>query len=889
MQNFLMKTSAAIAVAAALAACGGGGGDSSNPGSTGATDRVVVTGLQTVESFDANPAAKISATGKAITGSLDRSASRWTIAPGGTLSSADVELSNADCADASYSSTNNNTTGTNFRTEESVSCTLSVSVPALNSATPRTLNLTFTAADAQGNSTTSPFTLRVVPAPGRDFIANIVQITPQTTAGSTVSGSSITTSPGQTVTLQASARGQVADIDSIQFQQVAGDDVILSNEDCAFKTTNNGQVVCAATFAAPTSPTTKRYAFQALATDRRGNSAAIGFNVTAAISGSDSLAATVSNAGTTLANPIPLRPGQVDVGYTCAASAGSGGYAYDWSVRGLTATGAADAETQFINLEKTGDAISFTTPSAGGDTVYALLCTVTDSAGTKFPVSTPTYTPNTPHPSTVFFKVVRESNLGLELVSPVQQSTFVGDTVTVEARPVNLDGSAANVSSFNYRWVATQAGAPASNVTIFSPTSQLTGFSASTAGTYTLTLCARRAADGVPSSTCAAEAVKISSEIQVSAVTAPIANASFVDSTPLFRVIGEPFTVTAEGSRSSNGAPIFYLWRAANANATDISIVNSREETAIVTPSSNADNGEIVLLDLFVSTTESDLANPSMISPSVPRDTLEFRVSNSPNGPASIATNAGANQSLAYSTWSNNPVATLSGSAAATNAGSFPTAFQWGSIASAGGFTCDKASGLTISQPGVVPNPNPANQRNTSVDLSSLLTGGANEIPAGGSRTLFFVLAGRLVDGASTAAIDCQVTTVQVAGPAPDITVTASAAMTSIPGVTGQTVYNTSVSAVGVDNSGQPGALLYAWFLEDGQGSINNASEATTGVSITSGPSSFVTFSVIAYKASQLSGDFATLNLQNEANRATFTGRYPAQKASVTIAVTEAP
>lgn len=889
MQNFLIRTTSALAVAAALAACGGGGGDSSNPGSTGSTDRVTVTGVQTVESFDANPAAKISATGKALTGSLNRSASRWSIAPGGTLSSADVELSNADCADASYSATNNNTTGTNFRTEESVSCTLSISVPALNSATARTLNLTFTAADSQGNATTSPFTLRVVPAPGRDFIANIVQITPQTTSGSTVSGSSITTAPGQNVTLQASARGQVADIESIQFQQVAGDQVTLANADCSFKTTNNGQVVCAATFAAPTSPTTKRYAFQALATDRRGNSAAIGFNVTAAIAGSDSLSATVSNAGTTLANPIPLRPGQVDVGYTCAASAGAGDYTYDWSVRGLTSTGTADAETQFINLEKTGDSVSFTAPGSGGDTVYALLCSVTDSAGTRFPAATPVYTPNTPHPSTIFFKVVRESNLGLELISPVQQTTFVGDSVTVEARPVNLDGSVANVSSFNYQWVATQSGAPASNVTIFSPTNPVTGVSASAAGTYTLTLCARRSVDGVPSATCAAEAVKISSEIQVNAVTAPIANASFVDSTPLFRVIGEPFTVTAQGSRSSNGVPIFYLWKAANANASDISVVNSREETAIITPSSSADNGEIVLLDLFVSTTESDLANPAMISPSVPRDTLEFRVSNSPNGPASIATNAGANQTLAFSAWSNNPIASLSGSAASTNAGSFPTAFQWGSIASASGFTCDKASGLTISQPGVVPNPNPANQRNTSVDLSSLLAGGINEIPAGGSRTLFFVLAGRLVDGASTAAIDCQVTSVQVAGPTPDITVTATAAMNSIPGVTGQMVYNTTVSAVGVDNSGEPGALLYAWFLEDGQGSINNASEASTGVAITSGPSSFVTFSVIAYKASQLSGDFAGLNLQDNANRATFAGRYPAQKASVTIAVTEAP
>lgn len=107
----------------------------------------------------------------------------------------------------------------------------------------------------------------------------------------------------------------------------------------------------------------------------------------------------------------------------------------------------------------------------------------------------------------------------------------------------------------------------------------------------------------------------------------------------------------------------------------------------------------------------------------------------------------------------------------------------------------------------------------------------------------------------------------------------------TIAGMANMQTYSFNLAALATEGGMAPTTLSYRWFIEEGQGAVNNVSNPTTQASISSGPGTSAVFSVIAFYPKQLNGDFAALNLGNEADRGRFASRFPNQITRVRVSV----
>lgn len=867
-RDFFRSTAPALLAAAFLSACGGGGGDA--PAGASGSERIRFSPQDnSFQAVEGTQNYRLSGTATALTGQVDRSRTGWSVARGSQISANEITLQNADCAEAVLQGTNN---GEGFRQEQSITCDVSVDLPALTSLQPRRLVLSYGVSDTSGNIASRNFEVEVLNAPGRNPTQPQVAIIGTVSSSSASNASSITVSGASAITFSSTVDSQFFDVTDVSYSQVAGPEVTINNADCENKNTVNGNVTCQAFMTLPVSAADNEFIVAVRGTDSKGNIASRSYTVRQIAAGGSSVNVALSQAGT-FSNPLFVAPGST-FDLSCFPSGGTGVKTVRWTTLPLSPSGAI-ASGQVVDVsDATSESITVGTPASFDQLTYAVLCTATDENGARSPVAQPDYTTvsGQNNSNTLFFKMTDTTPaINLTFSGDPQINALTGQSITLTMNASNSNGSASQPTDFNYQW---NVVSPSGTSATFSGTQnqRIARFSTNDPGFYIVEGCANRVSSGQPlSATCSGVQNKISATIDVRQVTVA-ANANFNDTTAQFRVIGQSFGVNATGSVSQDGTPLQFTW-----SSTDpaISITNANSEDALINVSNAALDNQTLSVTLTVRN------SPASGAPVSASDTLSFRVAQQASGSASIDVSAGSNQTIPFQTWSVSSSFTLDGSSTIANNGSnFTKTVRWFAIPdlTASSFECDPSN--TPSEIAAL-NPNPRNAEDTTVSISL-----ADQPVRGQNKSYFYLLKGELRDSSNAVrAFDCSTTTVVLRGQNAEISATVQDSSVSVAGVAGQATYNFNVVSTTVAPPGE--SLRFFWYVDSGSASISTPAAASSDVIVTDGPDSVAVIGLIVYTDTQLANTPTDFN--NATARNAFVAAHPAQRAFTTLSVTAAP
>ena len=867
-RNYFRTTAPALLAAALISACGGGGGDT--PAGASGSERIRFSPQDnSFQAVEGTQNYRLSGTATALTGQVDRSRTGWSVSRNSQISSNEITLQNADCAEAVLQGTNN---GEGFRQEQSITCDVSVDLPALTSLQSRRLVLSYGVSDTSGNIATRDFAVEVLNAPGRNPTQPQVSIIGTVSSSSASNASSITVAGAAAITFSSTVDSQFFDVTDVTYSQVAGPDVAITNADCENKNTVNGNVTCQAFMTLPVSASDNEFIVAVRGSDSKGNVASRSYTVRQTAAGGSAVNVALSQAGT-FANPLFVAPGST-FDLSCFPSGGTGVKTVRWTTLPLSSTGTI-ASGQVVGIsDATSESISVSAPGNPDQLTYAALCTATDENGLRSPATQPDYTTvsGQNNSNTLFFRMSDTTPaINLTFAGDPQINALTDQSVTLTMTAANSNGSASQPTDFNYQWhVLSPSGTSAS----FSGTQnqRIARFSTNDAGFYIVEGCANRVSTGQPlSATCSGVQNKVSATVDVRQVTVA-ANARFNDSTAQFRVIGQSFGVNASGSVSQDGTALRYTWSSTDPSIT---ITNPNSSEALVNVANSAQDNQTLSVTLTVMNT------PASGEPVSAIDTLSFRVAQQASGSASIDVGAGANQTIPFQTWSATSSFTLDGSSVvANNASGFTKTVRWFAIPdlTASSFECDPAN--TPVEIAAL-NPNPRNAEDTTVAVAL-----ADQPARGQNKSYFYLLKGELRDSANAVrAFDCATTTVVLRGQAADINATVQDSSVSLAGVSGQATYNFNVVSTTIAPPGE--TLRFFWYVDSGSASISTPAASSSDVIITDGPDSVAVIGLIVYTDTQLANMPTDFN--NATARNAFIAAHPAQRAFTTLSVTAAP
>lgn len=854
-----------LLASAALASCGGGG-------SGGAADAVGSDRIQFAQQANSFQAVegtqnyRVSGTATALTGTIDRTKTGWNISSTSDFSAADVSISNQDCAQAVIQGVNN---GSQFRQQETITCSITVSLPTLSSAQAKNLGLTFGVSDASGNAAVRDFSVQVLSSPGRDSSLPQVSLTGTVSGNGSSNSSAISVPGGTAITLSTLADSQFYNISNITYTQVAGPALTISNADCSASSTVNGNTTCQAYFSVPSSTSQNEYIVAVKATDTQGNTNSKSYNITQTTTAGSDVVVSLDRSST-FANPSFVAASS-NFNVTCFPDGGVGNKTVRWSVIPLSSTGTIASGQNIALSATTQPTTTVTAPSSADGVTYALLCTATDANGTKSPSASPDFTTASGQNSanTLFFKVSNAlSPINLTFSGDPQIKAFVGNPVTLTMLASNTDGSTSSNTDFNFKW---NLLSPTGTTATFNgtDTQRIATFTAPTAGTYVIEGCANRKSSGVAlNSTCSGEQYKVSATVTVTTASV-IAKANLDAASATYQTAGTSFGVNSSGSSVSDGSTINYAW---STTSPDLTIASPTSDKTLITVANSATDGSYLTVTLTVSNTPAGGSSAATAT-----SNLTFKVTNQPNGPATITESAGTDQTIDYTTWSASSTFNLKGSSVITNNESgFTKTVKWYALPDLSSTSYQCVDGNTPVEVASL-NPNPRDNESTSVFVQ------ASDQPAQGTnKSYFYLLRGELRDSANNLkSLSCSTTTVTLVGRPADIVASVDQTNQSQMGTTGISAYSFNLSSTTTSTQ----TLRYYWYDANNAGlSISNPSQQSTTATITDGPNKTASVGLIVYTDSQVAG--LPTDFSNSTQRETFVSKYPSQRAFVTISVT---